>query len=220
METEVWPEMTAACAERGIPLVLANARLNEKSLAAAERLAWLARPAYSALAAVWAQTEADSHRLVSLGAKVAGVYGNLKFDATPDMRQLAAAAELRAAAAQADRGPRKLARRRGAAAARSAQALRRAWRRCRPSRRPIRSIAQPRARRAVDDRAAPPAALRRSGGAGRVRMASRWRAAAPPAHRPSPRSGSAIRWARWRSTTASPMSRCLAAASSRWAART
>ncbi|MGO4393191.1 3-deoxy-D-manno-octulosonic acid transferase [Variovorax sp. M-6] len=95
METEVWPEMTAACTERGIPLVLANARLNEKSLAGAERLAWLARPAYSALAAVWAQTEADSHRLVSLGAKVAGVFGNLKFDATPDLRQLNAATKLR-----------------------------------------------------------------------------------------------------------------------------
>ena len=95
METEVWPEMTAACAERRIPLVLANARLNEKSLAAAERLAWLARPAYSALTAVWAQTEADAHRLVSLGAKVAGIYGNVKFDATPDARQLTAAASLR-----------------------------------------------------------------------------------------------------------------------------
>ncbi len=95
METEVWPEMAAACAERAIPLVLANARLNENSLAAAERLGWLARPAYSALAAVWAQTEADSHRLVSLGAKVAGVFGNLKFDATPDARQLAAANLLR-----------------------------------------------------------------------------------------------------------------------------
>ncbi|RST50977.1 3-deoxy-D-manno-octulosonic acid transferase [Variovorax sp. MHTC-1] len=95
METEVWPQMSAACAERGIPLVLANARLNENSLASAERLGWLARPAYSALAAVWAQTEADSHRLVSLGAKVAGVFGNLKFDATPDARQLGAAARLR-----------------------------------------------------------------------------------------------------------------------------
>lgn len=95
METEVWPETTAACAERGIPLVLANARLNEKSHAAAERMGWFARPTYSALAAVWAQTEADSHRLVSLGAKVAGVYGNLKFDASPDARQLAAAARLR-----------------------------------------------------------------------------------------------------------------------------
>ena len=72
--------------------MLANARLNENSLASAERLGWLARPAYSSLAAVWAQTEADSHRLVSLGAKVTGVFGNLKFDATPDARQLATAA--------------------------------------------------------------------------------------------------------------------------------
>lgn len=95
METEVWPEMVAACRERRIPLVLANARLNEKSLASAERLGWLARPAYSGLTAVWAQTEADAHRLVSLGAKVAGVYGNLKFDATPDARQLAAAARFK-----------------------------------------------------------------------------------------------------------------------------
>ena len=95
METEVWPELTAACAERGIPLVLANARLNEKSLASAERLGWLARPAYSALAAVWAQTEADAHRLVSLGARVEGVFGNLKFDAAPDARQLANAQALR-----------------------------------------------------------------------------------------------------------------------------
>ncbi|MDP9900042.1 3-deoxy-D-manno-octulosonic acid transferase [Variovorax ginsengisoli] len=96
METEVWPEMVAACAQRRIPLVLANARLNERSLASAERLGWLARPAYASLTAVWAQTEADSHRLVSLGAKVEGVYGNLKFDAAPDPRQLAAASQFRA----------------------------------------------------------------------------------------------------------------------------
>lgn len=95
METEVWPAMVDACKARNIPLVLANARLNEKSLASAERLRWLARPAYSALTAVWAQTEADSHRLVSLGAKVAGVFGNLKFDATPDARQLRTAVALR-----------------------------------------------------------------------------------------------------------------------------
>ncbi len=95
METEVWPAMVDACKSRGIPLVLANARLNENSLASAERLRWLARPAYSALKAVWAQTEADSHRLVSLGAKVAGVFGNLKFDATPDARQLKTGMALR-----------------------------------------------------------------------------------------------------------------------------
>lgn len=96
METEVWPELTAACAQRGIPLTLANARLSEKSLAKAERWSSLARPAYASLAAVWAQSEADAHRLVSLGAKLGGVFGNLKFDAQPDARQLVHAQALRA----------------------------------------------------------------------------------------------------------------------------
>jgi 3-deoxy-D-manno-octulosonic-acid transferase len=89
METEVWPNLAAACAERGIPLALANARLSEKSLASARRLPALSRPAYGALRAVWAQTEADARRLAQAGATVKGVFGNLKFDASSDAAQLA-----------------------------------------------------------------------------------------------------------------------------------
>ena len=89
METEVWPNLVAACQRRGIPLVLANARMSEKSLQQSLRLAWLARPAYRALTAVWAQTAADAQRLEQLGAPVAGVFGNLKFDAAPQAAQLA-----------------------------------------------------------------------------------------------------------------------------------
>ena len=88
METEVWPNMAAECKRRGIPLALANARLSEKSLAQTQRLARLSRPAYRALAAVWAQTEADARRLAAAGASVEGVFGNLKFDATPDAAQI------------------------------------------------------------------------------------------------------------------------------------
>lgn len=88
METEVWPNLIAGCANRGVPVVLANARLNERSFRQAQRLAALARPAYGALAAVWAQTDADAQRLRALGAKVAGVFGNLKFDAAPDAAQI------------------------------------------------------------------------------------------------------------------------------------
>ncbi len=90
METEVWPNLIAGCANRGVPVVLANARLNERSFRQAQRLALLARPAYGALAAVWAQTDADAARLRALGAHVAGVFGNLKFDATPDADQVGA----------------------------------------------------------------------------------------------------------------------------------
>ena len=89
METEVWPNLAALCQERGVPLVLANARLSEKSFQQSMQLAWLARPAYRALAAVWAQTAADADRLAQLGAPVAGVFGNLKFDAAPNAEQLA-----------------------------------------------------------------------------------------------------------------------------------
>ena len=71
-----------------MPLVLANARLSEKSLAKAQRLARLSRPAYASLTAVWAQTEDDAQRLAQAGATVKGVFGNLKFDAAPDAAQL------------------------------------------------------------------------------------------------------------------------------------
>jgi 3-deoxy-D-manno-octulosonic-acid transferase len=100
METEVWPTLVAACQQQGVPLVLVNARLSERSYQKAQRLAWLARPAYRALAAVWAQTPDDARRLQALGAPVQGVLGNLKFDARPDAAQVAAGREGRASLAR------------------------------------------------------------------------------------------------------------------------
>ena len=88
METEVWPNLVAECRARHVPLVLANARLSAKSLAQARRLSRLSRPAYGALTAAWAQTETDAQRLRDAGAPVAGVFGNLKFDAAPDAAQV------------------------------------------------------------------------------------------------------------------------------------
>lgn len=88
METELWPNLVGTCARMKVPLVLANARLSEKSQRQARRLAWLARPAYQSLAAVWAQTQADATRFASLGAPVQGVFGNIKFDASPSASQL------------------------------------------------------------------------------------------------------------------------------------
>ena len=92
METEVWPGLVHACNERGVPLMLVNARLNVRSHARAHRLSWLSRPAYAGLAMVGAQTEDDAMRLRSLGARNVEVWGNLKFDARPDPAQLAKAA--------------------------------------------------------------------------------------------------------------------------------
>lgn len=89
METELWPNMAAICAKQGIPLVMANARLSEKTYASTSKFAWLARPAYQSLTAVWAQSAADAQRFEALGAPVQGVFGNIKFDASVDAVQLA-----------------------------------------------------------------------------------------------------------------------------------
>ncbi len=97
METEVWPNLAAACVQMGVPLVLANARMSEKSMRQALRLRWLSRPAYQSLAAVWAQTPGDAQRLQALGARVQGVFGNVKFDASPQAEQLAQGRAWRAA---------------------------------------------------------------------------------------------------------------------------
>jgi 3-deoxy-D-manno-octulosonic-acid transferase len=87
METEIWPNVVAGAQARAVPLVLVNARLSEKSLQQALALAPLAYPAYGALSAVYAQTDDDAKRFRQLGVEVAGVFGNLKFDATPDAGQ-------------------------------------------------------------------------------------------------------------------------------------
>ena len=79
METEVWPNLARAAAARGIPLLLANARLSEKSHTGYRRVARLMRPAFATLA-VCAQTAADAARLRDLGAVAPIVTGNLKFD--------------------------------------------------------------------------------------------------------------------------------------------
>jgi 3-deoxy-D-manno-octulosonic-acid transferase len=89
METEVWPNLVALSQQHGVALVLANARMSEKSRRQSARLSVLSRPAMRAMTAVWAQTEADADRLRQLGANVQGVFGNLKFDAAPDAAKLA-----------------------------------------------------------------------------------------------------------------------------------
>jgi 3-deoxy-D-manno-octulosonic-acid transferase len=101
METEVWPLLIQACRRQGVPLALANARLNERSFNQSLRLSWLSRPAYAGLAAVWAQTDDDARRLTLAGAQVAAVTGNLKFDARPDPAERKLAAHMAQCAEQA-----------------------------------------------------------------------------------------------------------------------
>ncbi|MFM8767383.1 MAG: 3-deoxy-D-manno-octulosonic acid transferase [Rubrivivax sp.] len=83
METEVWPNLQAQAARSGVPMVLANARLSERSAAKGRRLGLLMRPALGAMRCVLAQTQTDAQRLRALGATDVRVMGNLKFDLIP-----------------------------------------------------------------------------------------------------------------------------------------
>jgi 3-deoxy-D-manno-octulosonic-acid transferase len=96
METEIWPNLLARCVTNGIPVVLANARMSEKSARGYQRWRALSRPAIGSLAAVCAQSEADATRLRALGAPRVEVTGNLKFDVTLDAAQLVAGREWKA----------------------------------------------------------------------------------------------------------------------------
>jgi 3-deoxy-D-manno-octulosonic-acid transferase len=89
METEVWPTLLREAHAAGVPMVLANARLSERSLAKAQRIDALVRPLAAAMTEVLAQTEDDAHRLRQAGALRVHVCGNLKFDVEPNPKLLA-----------------------------------------------------------------------------------------------------------------------------------
>lgn len=80
METEVWPNLIHQCHLLSVPIMLANARLSEKSLRQGRRLGKLMSQAGQELSLVAAQTEADAERLRQFGAQQVVVTGSLKFD--------------------------------------------------------------------------------------------------------------------------------------------
>jgi len=82
METELWPNILHQCARRGIPVLLANARLSEQSAASYRRVATTAGRMLASISCIAAQTRQDAARLVSLGARPdrVRVTGNTKFD--------------------------------------------------------------------------------------------------------------------------------------------
>ena len=85
VETEIWPNFIAACASRGVPVVIVNGRLSKRSFAGYMRLRWFFAPILRTLRTISAQTAEDAERFVALGAprEIVTVGGNLKFDVTP-----------------------------------------------------------------------------------------------------------------------------------------
>jgi 3-deoxy-D-manno-octulosonic-acid transferase len=82
VETEIWPNLLAACRRRGIRTLLANARLSERSARRYRRLGGFARQTFGQIDRVAAQAPADAERFIALGmpAQRVCVTGSVKFD--------------------------------------------------------------------------------------------------------------------------------------------
>ena len=81
-ETEFWPNIFAACRQRGIPLFLVNVRVSQASLRGYLRVPRAIRAMLSAADLICPQTEIDADRLRALDAPAERIFvtGNLKFD--------------------------------------------------------------------------------------------------------------------------------------------
>jgi 3-deoxy-D-manno-octulosonic-acid transferase len=85
METEIWPNLLLACARRGVPVVLASARLTAKSVSRYRRAGSLFSGVFQNVL-IAAQSADDAARFVQIGAAAARtqVVGNVKFDLSVD----------------------------------------------------------------------------------------------------------------------------------------
>ena len=80
METELWPNLLRQCAVAGIPTMIANARLSERSARGYARIRRLTASMLRDVTLISAQAEADADRFRALGAPRVAVTGNLKYD--------------------------------------------------------------------------------------------------------------------------------------------
>lgn len=83
VEAEFWPNFLWQVRGRGVPVLLANARVSDKSFRGYRRASFLFRELFANFAAVGAQNEADAARLRELGCRAEAIHvtGNAKFDA-------------------------------------------------------------------------------------------------------------------------------------------
>ncbi len=95
-ESELWPNLLAACGRRRIPLLLLNARLSERSASGWARAPATARQLLGAFRHIHPQSAADADRLRALGARTLLPPGNLKLGAPPLPADEAELARLRA----------------------------------------------------------------------------------------------------------------------------
>lgn len=98
METEVWAEVLHQARQRDIPVILANARLSEKSRRGYARFGSFTQAVMRQIWQIKAQSRADADRFLALGcaAQQVSVMGNVKFDLPEAKSRLAMGRQLRA----------------------------------------------------------------------------------------------------------------------------
>jgi len=97
LETEIWPTLYRAISRRGIPLVIASARISDRSVSRYRRMASLVRETLAGDVTIGAQSAADAARFVAVGAPPdrVRVTGNVKFDLEIPESVVTAGRELR-----------------------------------------------------------------------------------------------------------------------------
>jgi 3-deoxy-D-manno-octulosonic-acid transferase len=103
METELWPNLLRECERRGIPVLLASARLSLRSVSRYRRFGGLFAGVFSKNLVVATQTAEDAERFKSIGAAAQRtlVVGNVKFDVRVEAGIVQAGRALRAVLAGA-----------------------------------------------------------------------------------------------------------------------
>ncbi|MCB2101801.1 MAG: 3-deoxy-D-manno-octulosonic acid transferase, partial [Rhodobacterales bacterium] len=77
-ESEFWPNLLRDTADRGVPMVLLNGRISDRSFATWQKQRRLIGALLGGFALCLGQTARDAERLAALGARRTGCVGNLK----------------------------------------------------------------------------------------------------------------------------------------------
>jgi 3-deoxy-D-manno-octulosonic-acid transferase len=82
VETEIWPNFLHTARTMGIPVVLANGRISDRSFARYLKLRWFFRPVLENFSALCMQSDVDATRIIAMGAPADRVHvvRNLKYD--------------------------------------------------------------------------------------------------------------------------------------------
>jgi len=83
-ETELWPNLLRACGKKGVPVVLFNGRISQRSFRRYIRFKFFFKECLKNISLFLMQTEEDRKRIVEIGgeSQKTRTTGNLKFDQT------------------------------------------------------------------------------------------------------------------------------------------